>query len=44
MTGKSMRRNPLFMRNFYEGQGHWNLPLVRKQEIDTSEISLITIW
>lgn len=29
------------MRNSYEGQGRWNIPLVRKQEIDTSEISLI---
>lgn len=29
------------MRNSYEGQGHWNIPLVRKQEIDISAISLI---
>ena len=41
MTGKNMRDNPLFMRNSYEGQGRWNIPLVRKQEIDTSAISLI---
>lgn len=41
MTGKTMRRNPLFMRNSYEGHGRWNIPLVRKQEIDTSAISLI---
>ena len=41
MTGKNMRANPLFMRNSYEGQGRWNIPLVRKQEIDTSAISLI---
>ena len=41
MTGKNMRDNPLFMRNAYEGQGRWNIPLVRKQEIDTSAISLI---
>lgn len=41
MTSKKMRENPLFMRNSYKGQGHWNIPLVRKQEIDTSEISLI---
>lgn len=36
-----MRENPLFMRNSFEGQGRWNIPLVRKQEIDTSAISLI---
>ena len=41
MTGKNMRENPLFMRNSYEGQGRWNIPLVRKQKIDTSAISLI---
>lgn len=29
------------MRNSYEGQGHWNIPRVRKQDIDASEISLI---
>lgn len=41
MTSKNMRDNPLFMRNSFEGQGRWNIPLVRKQEIDTSAISLI---
>lgn len=41
MTGKNMRENPLFMRNSYEGHGRWNIPLVRKQTIDTSAISLI---
>lgn len=41
MTSKNMREDPLFMRNSYEGQGHWNIPRVRKQDIDTSEISLI---
>lgn len=37
MTGKNMRENPLFMRNSYEGHGRWNIPLVRKQTIDTIE-------
>lgn len=41
MTGKNMRNNPLFMRNSFEGQGRWNIPLVRKQSIDTSTVSLI---
>jgi len=41
MTPKMMRENPLFMRNSFEGQGRWDIPLVRKQKIDTAAISLI---
>ncbi len=41
MTGECMRANQLFMRNSYEVRGRWNIPFVRKQEIDTSAISLI---
>jgi hypothetical protein len=41
ITSKNMRDNPLFMRNNYKGQGKWNIPLVKKQEIDTTAISLI---
>lgn len=40
-SSKSMREDPLFMRNNYKGHGKWNIPLVRKQEIDTSNITLI---
>lgn len=40
-TSKNTRENPLFMRNSYKGQGRWNIPIVHRQEIDTSEISLI---
>lgn len=29
------------MRNSFEGQGRWNIPLIRKQEIDPSTHSLI---
>ena len=29
------------MRNSFDGQGRWNIPLVRKQEVNTQEISLI---
>lgn len=29
------------MRNSFEGQGRWNIPLIRKQEIDPSTLSLI---
>lgn len=41
MTTKLMRENPLFMRNSFEGQGRWNIPLVRRQKIDTTAISMI---
>lgn len=36
-----MRGNPLFMRNSFEGQGRWNIPLVRRQTVDPTHISLI---
>ena len=41
MTSKSMRENPLFMRNSFDGHGRWNIPLVHKQEVDTRAVSLI---
>lgn len=41
MTSENMRNNPLFMRNAYEGSGKWGIPLVHKQEIDLSAMSLI---
>lgn len=41
MTSKEMRANPLFMRNSYEGQGRWNIPLIHKQKLDISAVSLI---
>ena len=41
MTSKKMRKDPLFMRNSFEGQGQWGIPLVRRQEIDASAVSLI---
>ncbi len=41
MTGKNMREDALFMRNNYQGHGKWEIPLVKKQTIDTSNISLI---
>lgn len=41
MTGQAMRNNPLFMRNTFEGHGRWGIPIVHKQSIDTSAISLI---
>ena len=41
ISSKTMRDNPLFMRNNYAGQGKWNIPLVKKQEINTTDISMI---
>ena len=40
-TSKNMRANTLFMRNSYEKHGKWNIPLIKKQEIDTTDVSLI---
>lgn len=41
MTSKKMRNNPLFMRNNYETDGKWGIPLVKKQELDTGDIRLL---
>lgn len=35
MTSKQMRENPLFMRNNYNVDGKWGLPLVKNQKFDT---------
>lgn len=42
MTSYSMRNNSLFMRNGYETVGKWQIPLIKKQNIDISDISLIS--
>lgn len=41
MISALMRGDVLFMRNNYAGRGKWNIPLVRKQTIDTDGLSLI---
>ncbi len=41
MTSEEMRNNTLFMRNSFVSDGKWGLSLVKKQEIDTSDIKLI---
>jgi hypothetical protein len=41
MTGKNMREDALFMRNSYQGQGRWGIPIVRKQPVDIRNVSLI---
>ena len=40
-TSYNMRNDQLFMRNEYSGQGKWNIPTIKKQSIDLSDISLI---
>lgn len=41
MVTKYMRENPLFTRNSFETVGKWQIPLIEKQPIDTSNISLV---
>ena len=41
MTSLNMRNNTLFTRNEFDTAGKWQFPLVRKQDIDLSGISLI---
>lgn len=40
-TSKRMRDDPLFMRNAYPVCGQFGIPVVKKQYIDLSDISLI---
>lgn len=40
-TSKSMRNDPLFMRNEYEDHKKWNIPLVKKQDLLVDNLSLI---
>lgn len=41
MTSKTMRDNPLFMRNNFKSTGRWGIPLIRKQELLTNDIMLV---
>ncbi len=41
MTGKTMRDNPLFMRNSFATTGKWGIPLVKKQGLTTENIMLV---
>lgn len=40
-TSKYMRKNPLFMRNDFPGSGQWEIPLIKRQELNLENISLI---
>ena len=41
MTSKTMREDPLFMRNNFESVGKWGFALNKKQDIDISNVHLI---
>lgn len=41
MTSKEMRDNPLFTRNGFETVGKWDIPLVKKQNLDLKDIQLV---
>lgn len=41
MTSERMRDNPLFMRNEFATVGRWDVPLIHKQSLDTSDIKLV---
>lgn len=41
MTSKSMRDNPLFMRNNFDSVGKWGIPIIKKQELSIDDIMLV---
>lgn len=41
MTSKEMRNNPLFMRNGFDTFGHYEFPIVKKQNIQLDDVKLI---
>lgn len=43
MTSLEMRSNPLFMRNSFKGNGKWEIPIIKKQDISLDNISLIAM-
>ena len=42
MKSKEMRENPLFMRNTFHAVGKWGMPIVKKQELPTNDIQLLS--
>ena len=43
MTSKEMRSSNLFLRNEYECCGKWNIPVVKKKDININDLELISI-
>ena len=40
-SSKNMRESSVFMRNSYLGCGQWDIPVVKKQKMDLSDVHLI---
>lgn len=38
---KQLRENPLFLRNEFDSVDEYNIPIVKKQKLDTDNIKLI---
>lgn len=41
MTSLKMRKSALFMRNEFDTIGKWQIPIVKRQEIATTDLSLV---
>jgi len=41
MTSLKMRSDPLFMRNSFESNGKWDIPIIKKQDIPLDNVRLI---
>lgn len=41
MTSKAMRNDPLFMRNNFEKDGKWEIPLVKNQNLSIGNFELV---
>lgn len=35
------RRDPMFLRNQFDGEGKWEIPLIRKQPVDLANVGLL---
>lgn len=42
MTSKNFRSKQTFLRNEFDAQGKWNIPIVQKCEFDVSTVNLIS--
>ena len=41
MTSEEFRSNPLFLRNQFKSDGNFDMPIIQKQNIDLTNVSLI---
>ena len=41
MTSEAFRNNPLFLRNQFEGEGTFQIPIVKKQHISLEQLKFI---